>query len=66
MSATPRYRRILLKLSGELLAGEAGHGISDEILAGIAGEIRDVHALCGTGNRVLVEEFRDWLRPCLA
>jgi uridylate kinase len=40
-----RYQRIILKLSGELLAGEAGHGIRDEVLAGIADEIRDVHAM---------------------
>lgn len=45
MSSGAKYRRILLKLSGELLAGEAGHGISDEILAGIAAEIRAVHEL---------------------
>ena len=38
-------QRILLKLSGELLAGEAGHGIDDEVLSGIAEEVRDVHAL---------------------
>ena len=41
----PRYQRILLKLSGELLAGEPGHGISDEILHRIAEEIREVHAM---------------------
>ena len=40
-----RYQRILLKLSGELLAGEAGHGVRDEVLAGLADEIRDVHAM---------------------
>jgi uridylate kinase len=40
-----RYQRILLKLSGELLAGETGHGISDDVLAGLADEIREVHAL---------------------
>jgi uridylate kinase len=38
------YQRILLKLSGEMLAGEAGHGISDDVLAALADEIRDVHA----------------------
>ncbi|HEY6196127.1 MAG TPA: UMP kinase [Candidatus Eisenbacteria bacterium] len=43
MSAKPQ--RILLKLSGELLAGEAGHGIADEILAGLAQEVNEVHAL---------------------
>ncbi len=40
-----RPQRILLKLSGELLAGEAGHGIDDDILTRLAEEVRDVHAL---------------------
>jgi uridylate kinase len=40
-----RYQRILLKLSGELLAGDTGHGIRDEILEGLADEIREVHAM---------------------
>ena len=38
-------QRILLKLSGELLAGTAGHGIDEHILSGLAEEVRDVHAL---------------------
>jgi uridylate kinase len=38
-------QRILLKLSGELLAGEVGHGIDDNVLSTIADEVRDVHAL---------------------
>ena len=38
-------QRILLKLSGELLAGAAGHGIDEHILSGLAEEVRDVHAL---------------------
>ena len=41
----PRYQRILLKLSGEGLAGESGHGISDEILHRLAEEVREVHAM---------------------
>ena len=40
-----RYQRILLKISGELLAGDTGHGIRDEVLAGLADEIREVHAM---------------------
>jgi len=40
-----RYQRILLKLSGEQLAGEAGYGIDDGVLNALADEIRDVHAL---------------------
>src|ERR1043165_3142064 len=43
LSAKPQ--RLLLKLCGELLAGEAGHGIADEILAGLAQEVNEVHAL---------------------
>ena len=41
----PRYRRILLKLSGEILAGGAGHGIDEKVIGGLADEIRDVHRL---------------------
>jgi len=40
-----RYQRILLKLSGEILAGEGGHGINEDVIGGLADEIRDVHAL---------------------
>jgi uridylate kinase len=40
-----RPQRILLKLSGELLAGTAGHGIDEDILTMLAEEVRDVHAL---------------------
>src|SRR5499426_2539042 len=38
-------QRILLKLSGELLAGEAGHGIDEDVLSDLADEVRDVHTL---------------------
>lgn len=40
-----RYQRILLKLSGEMLAGANGHGVDENVLAALADEIRDVHAL---------------------
>jgi uridylate kinase len=40
-----RYQRILLKLSGEILAGERGHGIDEQVIGGLAEEIRQVHAL---------------------
>lgn len=43
MAAKPQ--RILLKLSGEHLAGEAGHGIDESVLSALAEEVRDVHAL---------------------
>jgi uridylate kinase len=40
-----RYQRILLKVSGEILAGSGGHGIDESVMAGIAEEIREVHSL---------------------
>ncbi len=40
----PRYRRVLLKLSGEALAGEAGSGIDPTIVNTIANQIKDVVA----------------------
>jgi uridylate kinase len=40
-----KYNRILLKLSGEALAGEVGHGISAEVLDTIAGEIKELQAM---------------------
>ena len=41
-SARAPYRRIVLKLSGEALAGSQGYGIDPEILGRIGGEIRAV------------------------
>ncbi len=38
----PRYGRILLKLSGEALAGERGYGIDPAVLSGLAAEISEV------------------------
>src|SRR5881628_2659804 len=40
--APPAYRRVVLKLSGEALAGRQGYGIDPEILARIAEEIHEV------------------------
>lgn len=39
------FGRVVLKLSGEALAGENGFGIRPGVLRGIAGEIREVHSL---------------------
>lgn len=41
----PIYKRILLKISGEALAGEKGFGIDNTTVAGIAREIKDVTEL---------------------
>ena len=43
--APPAYRRVLLKLSGEALAGRLGYGIDPETISRIAEEISGVVAL---------------------
>lgn len=40
---TEPYKRILLKLSGEALAGQAGYGIDTDVLKVIALEIKAIH-----------------------
>lgn len=45
MKGKSRYKRILLKLSGEALAGEAGYGINVDFIKQIAEEIKSVHEL---------------------
>ena len=40
----PRFKRILLKLSGEVLMGSSGLSIDTEVTARVAGEIADVKA----------------------
>jgi len=51
MSAEPpvspavKYRRVLLKLSGEALMGDQGHGLDPKVIARIAAEVKEVHGL---------------------
>ncbi len=40
-----KYRRILLKISGEALAGDQGYGISTDVVHYIAEEVREIHLL---------------------
>ncbi len=40
-----KYKRILLKVSGESLMGEKGYGIDSEVLAKFANEVAAVHAM---------------------
>jgi uridylate kinase len=51
VSAT--YRRILLKLSGEGLAGEDGFGIHPGVIGGVAEQVREVHEL-GTQVSIVI------------
>ncbi len=41
----PAYKRVLLKLSGEALAGKKGYGVDLTILQDLARDIREIHEL---------------------
>lgn len=41
----PKYKRIVLKLSGEALAGEQGYGIDPTVIQSIAQQIKEIVAL---------------------
>ena len=41
----PKYKRIVLKLSGEALAGEKGFGLSPEVIKNVAKQIQEVAEL---------------------
>lgn len=69
-SGSSRYRRILVKLSGEALLGAADYGIDPVMLKRIALEIRDIAALgvqvavvIGGGNifAVPASRVRAWI-----
>jgi uridylate kinase len=40
-----RYKRVLLKLSGEALMGAQGFGIDAQVLQEIAQEVKEIHGL---------------------
>ncbi len=40
--STPQYKRVVLKLSGEALAGEQGFGLSPEIIMSVAEQVKEV------------------------
>lgn len=51
LGTDPRFRRVLLKLSGEALIGDAGYGIDPKILESLASQIRDV---CKLGVEIAI------------
>ncbi|OLZ12258.1 UMP kinase [Sulfobacillus thermosulfidooxidans] len=59
MSEQPKYRRIVLKLSGEALAGSAGYGIDPTVVDSIARQIKDVLSL-GVQTAVVVGGGNIW------
>lgn len=45
MSETPKYKRIMLKLSGEALAGKEGYGIDTDVLEIIAKDVKELREM---------------------
>lgn len=43
--AIPKYRRVILKLSGEALAGSQGYGIDPEVVVSISAQIKEIVSL---------------------
>ena len=41
----PKYKRILIKLSGEALAGEQGHGLDENVISGVVEQIKKIHEM---------------------
>ncbi|MCD8286553.1 MAG: UMP kinase [Clostridia bacterium] len=39
----PQYKRVLIKLSGEALAGPQGHGLDEEVIAHVVDQLKIVH-----------------------
>lgn len=39
----PKYKRVLIKLSGEALAGENGHGLDENVVSGVVEQISEIH-----------------------
>lgn len=53
MKQTPRYSRVLIKLSGEALAGELGYGIDPDVVAEMAMQLKEIFD-CGVEVAVVV------------
>ncbi len=51
--ARPAYRRVLLKLSGEVLMGSTGYGIDHQVAHSIAGEIHRARSACDAMGLVI-------------
>jgi uridylate kinase len=54
-----KYKRVLIKLSGEALAGEKGQGIDLAVVSAIAEELKEVHDL-GTQIAIVVGGGNLW------
>jgi uridylate kinase len=62
----PRWRRVLIKLSGEILAGEQRHGLDPAVLRSLAVQVQAVHQMgcevalvVGGGNYIRGQELTE-------
>ena len=39
----PKFKRVLIKLSGEALAGPMGHGLDEAVISRVVGQIKEIH-----------------------
>jgi len=60
VTVKPRWRRVLLKLSGEAFAGEAGYGIDGKVVEQLASEIAEVRSDLGVDVAVVVGGGNIW------
>ena len=56
---SPKYHRIILKISGEALAGDKGFGINNDVISDIAQQISDVVAM-GVQTAIVVGGGNFW------
>ena len=59
VNMTARYRRIVLKLSGEALSGEIGYGIEPTVIQSIARQVKEIAEL-GTEIAIVVGGGNIW------
>ena len=68
----PKYKRVVLKLSGEALAGKAGFGINPPTIKEVVKELKEVHdlgveiAIVVGGGKHLARNYwrRSWYGTC--
>ncbi len=60
MSEGPRWKRVLLKLSGEAFAGDVGYGIDGKVVEQLASEIVEVRTELGVDVAVVVGGGNIW------
>jgi uridylate kinase len=56
----PRWKRVVLKLSGEALAEKSGFGLDNDVLAQLAGELREAREEFGVDIAIVVGGGNFW------